>query len=515
MAAQQTVNHLLQSCKTNPSRLTPRHGVVTMFGYGITLRVDRGHLILEDGIGADRYQARFPRVRHGLRRVVVVGADGSVSLAALRWLADQDAAFVMLDRDGSVLAITGPVRPSDGRLRRAQALAHHSGIALSIARDLIGQKLESQEEFARDCLNNSVASHAIANCNDAIKTAKSGEAIRLHESRAAYAYWGAWRALPISFPNSDLSRVPEHWRTFGTRVSPLTGSPRGAANPANAILNYLYALLELEARLAIAALGLDPGLGVLHADAPRRDSLVFDVMEPIRPKIDAYVFEWISRETFRRSWFFEQRDGSCRLMGSFTAQLSETLETWAHAVAPIAESVSRTIWSTISGESRKHLPATRLTQVRRREATGGLPEPPTTPPRRERFCNKCGVAIGRGSSYCVPCAGVLNTASLVKAARFGRVAGHGDQAQARRSATQRKHAAAKAGWHASSLPTWLNEAIYSQKIQPRLKSVTLSILSQTMDVSIPYAINIRAGRRVPHPRHWLNLARLAGVSPEQ
>jgi hypothetical protein len=28
----------------------------------------------------------LPRVRHGLRRLVVIGADGMVSLAALRWL---------------------------------------------------------------------------------------------------------------------------------------------------------------------------------------------------------------------------------------------------------------------------------------------------------------------------------------------------------------------------------------------------------------------------------------------
>jgi len=64
-----------------------------------------------------------------------------VSLAALRWLADQKAAFVMLERDGSVLAVTGPVRPSDARLRRAQALANHSGAALQIARELITQKM--------------------------------------------------------------------------------------------------------------------------------------------------------------------------------------------------------------------------------------------------------------------------------------------------------------------------------------------------------------------------------------
>ena len=64
--------------------LAPRRGVVTLFGYGITVRVDRGHLILEDGIGAARRQARFPRVGHGLQRLVVIGADGMVSLAALR-----------------------------------------------------------------------------------------------------------------------------------------------------------------------------------------------------------------------------------------------------------------------------------------------------------------------------------------------------------------------------------------------------------------------------------------------
>jgi CRISPR/Cas system-associated endonuclease Cas1 len=32
------------------------------------------------------------------------------------------------------------------------------------------------------------------------------------------------------------------------------------------MLNYLYAVLESEARLAASALGLDPGLGVMHAD---------------------------------------------------------------------------------------------------------------------------------------------------------------------------------------------------------------------------------------------------------
>src|SRR5438132_10084826 len=95
-----------------PEPIVPRLGVVTLFGFGIQVKVERGHLILEDGIGADRRQARFSRVGHDLRRLVVIGADGFVSLAALRWLSDQNGAFVMLERNGTVLAVTGPVAAS-------------------------------------------------------------------------------------------------------------------------------------------------------------------------------------------------------------------------------------------------------------------------------------------------------------------------------------------------------------------------------------------------------------------
>lgn len=78
----------------------PRSGVVTLHGYGLAVRVDKGHLTTEDGLGSDRRHNRLPRVGHGLKRLVVIGSDGIVSLAALRWLADQDASFIMLDRDG-------------------------------------------------------------------------------------------------------------------------------------------------------------------------------------------------------------------------------------------------------------------------------------------------------------------------------------------------------------------------------------------------------------------------------
>ena len=510
MAATETVPQDLQSC--NFSRIVPRHGVVTLFGYGIKVYVDRGHLTIQDGIGTTRRDTRLPRVGHGLRRLVVIGADGMVSLSALDWMASQGAAFLMLDRDGSVLATTGPVRSSDARLRRAQALAHTTGTALQIARSLVDQKLLAQEQLVREKLQNTDAAGQVAEAREKLATAKSIEQIRFFESQGAKAYWSAWRNLPIVFPNKDTPRIPVHWRSFGFRVSPLTGSPRLAVNPPNAMLNYLYAVLESEARLAAAALGLDPGMGVLHVDTPARDSLACDIMEPIRPRVDAYVLDWITRERLRREWFFEERDGNCRLMASFAVRLSETAPTCARAVAPIAEWLCRALWSSKVRPRDLRLP-THLTQSHRREVRGGPSLPNAVPLQRPpRICKTCGVPIDPPSTYCASCSRSVSRDMMIETAKLGRIATHSPKAEALRGATQRRQQAAIQAWKPSDLPEWLTEGVYRERIEPRLAKFTVLAIASALGVSKPYAADIRAGKRVPHRRHWLALARLAQVA---
>lgn len=511
MAATQTVPEVLYACKS-PAVIIPRHGVVTVFGFGIKVYVERGHLTIEDGIGADRRKASLPRVGHGLRRLVLIGSDGFVSLSAIRWLADQEASLVMLERDGSVLATTGPVHPSDARLRRAQSLAHHSGQALHIATELIRRKLNGQEQVARSKLGNSRAADTITQAILALGSAKRVEIVRELEARAANAYWLAWRNIPIQFPSHDLRRVPQHWRRFGTRKSLLTGSPRLATNPSGAMLNYLYAILEAESRLALAALGLDPGIGVLHYDSRTRDSLACDLMEAVRPDVDAYVLDWIMGQPLRREWFFEQRDGNCRLMTRFTAQLSETAKMWRRLVAPVAEWVSRALWSTLSRHSNNEFPATRLTQNRRREAKGvSVAVAKENAVKVPRLCRTCGNSLGQGKRECASCAKLTARANLINAAMMGRIATHATKAEALRSATKRRHDAELKNWQPSNLPDWLNEETYRQKIQPRLASISVPKLSAALKISEPYATDIRAGKRVPHPRHWLTLARFVGI----
>jgi CRISPR-associated endonuclease Cas1 len=502
--------NMIKSAPEIPNSITSQRGIVTLFGYGIQVRVDRGHLLLEDGIGADRRHARFARVGHGIGRLVVIGSDGIVSLAALRWLSDQDAAFVMLDRDGSVLATTGPVRSSDAKLRRAQALAHHTGAALRITRELISRKLAGQEDLARNKLLDSRTADSIAGFRSELVRADSISTIRLLESQGAASYWSAWHDLPINFPRNDLRRVPAHWRVFGTRKSPLTGSPRLAVNPPNAILNYLYALLESESRLAAAALGLDPGLGVLHVDTTARDSLACDLMEVVRPQVDAYLLEWITKQPLNREWFFEQRDGNCRLMAPFAAQLSETAPVWGRAVASITEWVAQAFWSTIRKPDRPL--ATHLSQTSKRSAKGVRSDSSTLRvPKPLTLCRGCGKNIAVGRIHCAQCSIEGATERIADAAQLGRLAAQRPKALAKQADSQRRHANARSTWDASSQPDWLTVEVFSQEIQPLLASVSTSVIGSRIGISRWYASRIRQGYR-PHPRHWKALAELVHIS---
>jgi CRISPR-associated endonuclease Cas1 len=506
---------LLSQPRKSHNSVAPKSGVIVVYGYGTQVRVDRGHLVINDGIGLDRRSFRLPRVGHGLSRLVVIGSDGFISLAALRWLADQDSAFVMLERDGTVLATTGPVRPSDARLRRAQAFAVNNGTDLKIIRELISQKLVGQARVVRERLHDTTTAELIGRYQSQLLEADTQQMIRSLEALAGAAYWAAWRDMPITYPRNDLPRVPEHWRVFGNRKSVLSGSQRLATNPVNAMLNYLYAVLESEARLAAAAMGLDPGLGMLHVDTPNRDSLAYDLMEPIRPEIDAYVLDWFTRHPLRREWFFEQRDGNCRLMGAFAVRLSETAPTWRRQIAPFVEWMARTLWADLRKPKWQSPPATRLTQQRRSEGRWkpAQSQDKKQSPKPQTLCRYCGKQVESDRKFCKFCGLTFNRESLIALAYKGRIEALSSGAQLRRAETQRRNTSANHAWDPASQSSWLTEEYYGREIQPRLSGLTCSAISKALRVSMPYAAEVRRGRR-PHPRHWRELATLAKVSKD-
>jgi CRISPR/Cas system-associated endonuclease Cas1 len=471
-----------------------------------------GHLEVEDGVGSERRKIRLARVGRRLRRLVCISEDGFATLSALKWLGDIGASFTMLNPNGKVLLVTGPTAPSDARLRRAQALAFGNGVGLEISRKLIDAKLKGQERLVREGLSDSITAQEIASFREKLAAADTFQAIRISEAHAAVAYLAALRNFPVLWPKVDLSRIPDHWRTVGNRHSPLSGGPRLAVTPVHAILNFCFALLESETRRAVVTLGLDAGLGLgLHVDALNRDSLALDVLEPVRVDIERWVLAWIRQEPLRRSDFFETPTGNCRLMAHFCAKLSETAPTWGQLVAPWAEYVARTLWGSTSPSKRARRLSTPLTQQHRRIAKGQSPFPAVKTPKPERLCRGCGKPIRFGRTYCPTCNLIVAREGMIEAAKLGRVKGHNPEARARQAEKQRRHAAAVKSWNPSDKPDLLTEQFYREKIQPRLLGVSVPTISSSLCISQPYAAEIRAGRYIPHPRHWQLLARLTGV----
>ena len=234
-------------------------------------------------------------------------------------------------------------------------------------------------------------------------------------------------------------------------------------------------------------------------------------MEPVRSAIDSYVLDWITRQPLKREWFFEQRDGNCRLMAPFAVRLSETASIWRRAVAPVAEWVAKQFWATTQRRTQSTHAPTHLTQAHRRAAKGGSSERSVRVAQpTDNLCPGCGKKIRSESKTCVQCGVPTSTKNMLKAARIGRLTANGPEAQAKRATKARKNALAQHSWKDSDQPAWLTPEFFAGKVQPQLASVPISTIRSALGVSKWYASKIRQRYR-PHPRHWQVLADLVGV----
>jgi hypothetical protein len=133
-------------------------------------------------------------------------------------------------------------------------------------------------------------------------------------------------------------------------------------------------------------------------------------------------------------------------------------------------------------------------------------------PRPQNICQGCGSHISPRKTYCFSCGVATLTERLLDVAREGRIAAVSPEVNAHRAEKTRCNNLARWGWAASSQPAWLTNEFYETKIYPLLANVPRSEISTALGVSKTYASEIRAGKSLPHPRHWQTLAKLAGVS---
>ena len=489
--------------------------VLVVSGYGIRVHVERGQLVVEDGIAEDRRRLCISRVTPELGRLVVLGHAGTVSLDAQQWLHAVGISYLHLDGDGEVLAVGNARALDDVKVLRGQALAPFNGIGITVARELLQAKLTGQARVAAR-LNGIGAVSTLREALTLLPDARTVEDQRFIESRGAAAYWDAWTGTPVHFVPKDVPRVPAHWRMFDCRRSVLSRSPRKATNPVNALLNYLYAILEAEATIASRSVGLDPRLGVLHVDSNRRDSFACDLMEAVRPQVDAYVLDLLAKRTFLRTDFFETGDGCCRLLPTLTKPLAATAPRWAKLLAPFAERAA----GLFAGNGQQ-VP---LTATAAPLVSSVAFRTPLTQANRTRqhhrkkdvlgaHCRGCGTDLGTlERSHCAACRALAvagparqGRASLAAQREAGVDSRSTRSARIKHRQATTRHNQGIAEWESqNALPADTSQ--YERDIAPTLREVPTHLLVQMTGLSTIYCRQIRTGKRVPHARHWDVLA---------
>ena len=264
----------------------------------LALRVDSKRLVVEEP------EARPRSVPLALLERVVMQGQVHFDSGVLATLAEQGTAVLCLSARHSrrTALLLGPGH-GDVRRRLAQyQLAFDLPARLVLAQRLITAKcvaqirlLESaqaQRPEVRKPLHDALA--ILRSLIPNLKTALERDTVLGLEGAGAAAHYAALTALfPPSLKFTGRNRRP----------------PR---DPVNACLSLGYTLLHFEAVRAAYGAGLDPLLGFYHEPAYGRESLACDLIEPLRPRLDGWVWS-LFRERRLRGDDFVMDKGACLL----------------------------------------------------------------------------------------------------------------------------------------------------------------------------------------------------------
>jgi CRISPR-associated endonuclease Cas1 len=523
----------------DPHRAAP-DGVVVIDGFGVRLGVERGCLVVHDGAGPDRRQRVFDRADPP-SHVLVLAQSGSLSLDSSRWLSDLGVPLLHLAPNAEHTFLAAPPRRGiDAALLRAQFRAAEGEVGVELARQILALKLDRQAEVA-ELLDAPKVAKALQGL--AAETQFSGtlQACLLHEANGGRRYWPAWQGVAPRFRSRDLGRVPPRWQQgFATRRGLLPQGNRHAREPVGCLLNLGYRLGELAVTRGLLAVGLSPFLGIWHQDSQDTATFSLDVLEALRPLIDAFVLAVMQDHIFAKVDFVERRDdGALRLSMVKSHEIVHALmpacDRWA---APVVEQARHLIEDGVRG--KRHRGATTLTGRRHREAIakrfgrevgnsdavlvravcgcGAITRPDVgrcvacresgTPyrPRDRRKPRE----VGR-PAVCERCGGPVPTPkddySSQRRYCSDRCAEAGRREAARASQTNRY------SWERRVVPLGDTERQrFLSQLVPKLQDPNVSTRAVTEATGVS-ARTVRAWRcgRAPHERHWSALAKLVGI----
>jgi CRISP-associated protein Cas1 len=298
-------------------------------GHGLSLRVDKGCLLVRDGNTHYPAKQREWRFFNGSLDLppafVVIDGSGEITIDAIDWLAIQGVPLIRLRWDGRFASIvtTGGQAASGGKVYWQEKTRDDPAARLAFAVDLIREKTRTTLQTMEECLPRStVWNRAHRDISIRAKWLKqrppgSMEDLLGIEGVIAADYFRLWSGIPLKWKALKRHPIPRNWAAFISRGSHTQGSRnRGSTHPVNAMLNYAYAVLIARTQIRLIAEGYDPTIGIMHDSKAIRGTypgFVLDHIEPMRPVVDRAVLHLIDTETFTGADFSIQHDGVCRL----------------------------------------------------------------------------------------------------------------------------------------------------------------------------------------------------------
>ncbi|SDO93208.1 CRISPR-associated endonuclease Cas1 [Selenomonas ruminantium] len=271
-------------------------GVLYLLSKGATVRKDGGRLVIEK---ENRLVGRMP-----IRSLtsIVVGPAANISTPAVFACLENNIPIFFLNKKWQLLGQLANEHASVAVIRQQFACLEDYDMSMQLAKSVVSEKIRNQyrllKSYTRSSQNSALtkALKMLKAERSKVDTADSADSLRGIEGNCAQNYFAGFGAL--------LDNRTWHFK----------GRTRPATDPANALLNFGYAFLEREVRIAVIAQGLDTRIGFLHSNNDRKDSLVFDLMELFRqPVIDRFVLNLLRLQVYKPQDFAKDDEDICLL----------------------------------------------------------------------------------------------------------------------------------------------------------------------------------------------------------
>lgn len=264
----------------------------------MTLLVDRHGAELSLSKSAPIVHLRYPDGEHhrvglyALQRILIYG-DMNLPTALVRAADAAAVNIVLLPRrsKGNTVHLFPHVN-SQFKLRLAQHRAYFDEkVRLSVAQKMVEAKIQAQAFWLSHHKYSCDFSKALAE----VQRAPNNASLMGIEGSTSQKYLAGWRTL---------------WNeTWGFKER----NRRPPLDPVNALLSLSYTMAGNSVGQLLSTYGLDVGLGFLHVPQSNRPSLALDVLEPVRPWVDQWLWQQIQEGLLTPKQFGNTKELGCRL----------------------------------------------------------------------------------------------------------------------------------------------------------------------------------------------------------